>query len=164
MLKPAVLTEYVRAYHEERSRLSQQSNNRREQIEKRLAGIDRESERIIDYMVKGLGDVGRLDIRAKELIAEEGRLKAELAAAQPRIDAIALHPVILARYERRLEDLENALSRGVKSGDHDGAAALRGLIETVTVFRGDKGPGSVKINITGRLNALLGERAFPNRV
>ena len=38
------------------------------------------------------------------------------------------------------------------------------LVETVTVFRDPSRPGGVTIEITGRLNALLGEQAYPNKV
>jgi site-specific DNA recombinase len=77
---------------------------------------------------------------------------------------VALHPAVLTRYEQGLEELERCLASGLSAGDQDGARALHDLIEIVTVRRGDDGPGSVRIEITGRLNALLGEEAYPNRV
>jgi len=42
--------------------------------------------------------------------------------------------------------------------------ALRDLVETVTVFRDPSRAGGVEVEIAGRLNALLGEKAYPNRV
>ena len=42
--------------------------------------------------------------------------------------------------------------------------AIRDLVETVTVFRDPARQGGVAVEIAGRLNALLGEQAFPNRV
>jgi site-specific DNA recombinase len=41
---------------------------------------------------------------------------------------------------------------------------VRDLAETVTVFRDQSRPGGVAVEIVGRLNALLGERAYPNGV
>jgi site-specific DNA recombinase len=164
MRKPAVVAEYIRAYHQESLRLATEINRQRERIERRLAEIDREAERITDYMVKGLGNIERLDVRAKELAAEEARLRADLAAATPRMDVITLHPTVLARYEKGLADLEHGLTEGLQGGDQEGARALHELVETVTVFRGNGGPGSVEVEISGRLNALLGEKAYPNRV
>ena len=41
---------------------------------------------------------------------------------------------------------------------------MRELVETVTVFRDPDRLGGVVVEITGRLNALLGEKAFPNGV
>jgi hypothetical protein len=37
-------------------------------------------------------------------------------------------------------------------------------VETVTVFRDTARPGGVAVEIAGRLNALLGEKAYPNQV
>ncbi|WP_316194263.1 hypothetical protein [Bradyrhizobium sp. SZCCHNRI3052] len=48
---------------------------------------------------------------------------------------IALHPVILRRYEEQLVRLENALGKGVSAGDTEAAEAIRDLVETVTVSR-----------------------------
>ena len=42
------------------------------------------------------------------------------------------------------------------------AADRRDLVESVTVRPGDE-PGRVEVDIKGRLNALLGEEALPNR-
>ena len=50
------------------------------------------------------------------------------------------------------------------AGDLDASGPLRELIETVTVARDDSRPGGIKIVVTGRLNALLGESAYPNGV
>jgi hypothetical protein len=44
------------------------------------------------------------------------------------------------------------------------AEAIRDLVETVTVFRDPSRPGGVTVEIAGRLNALLGEQAYPNKV
>src|SRR5882757_7909550 len=73
-------------------------------------------------------------------------------------------PVMLARYQEQLVELQDALSKGINAGDSEAAEAIRGLVETVTVFRDPSRPGGVTIEITGRLNALLGEHAYPNKV
>ena len=44
------------------------------------------------------------------------------------------------------------------------AAARASLIDTVTVSRDPSRLGGVTVEISGRLNALLGEKAFPNQV
>ena len=38
------------------------------------------------------------------------------------------------------------------------------LVETVTEFRNPSHPGGVAVKIVGRLNALLGEQAYPQNV
>jgi site-specific DNA recombinase len=56
------------------------------------------------------------------------------------------------------------LSKGINAGDSDASEALRDLVETVTLSRDSSRPGGVTVEIAGRLNALLGEQADPNRV
>jgi hypothetical protein len=82
----------------------------------------------------------------------------------PAPKAVALHPAILKRFEEQLVRLEQALARGVSAGDGEAAEAIRYLVDTVTVFRDPARPGGVAVEIAGRLNALLGEEAYPNRV
>jgi site-specific DNA recombinase len=70
MRNPTVVAEYVRVYHAERARLAAEVNSRRDRLERRLTEINAEAERIVDHLVKGIGDVQRLDTRAKDLAAE----------------------------------------------------------------------------------------------
>ena len=85
--------------------------------------------------------------------------------AEPAVgDVISLHPAVLARYEQQLVHLQDALSKGVNAGDSEAAEAIRDLVETVTVFRNPSHPGGVTVEIVGRLNALLGEQAYPHNV
>ena len=160
---PKMIAEYVRTYHEERERLAADATAERARLERRLIANDREADLITDHLVKGIGNVSRLDARAKELMVEETALREELAALPDAPKVIALHPTILERYEIQLEGLQEALSRGLQAGDSEGAEALRELVETVTIFRDLSRVGGVEIKIAGRLNALLGENAHPNR-
>jgi hypothetical protein len=52
----------------------------------------------------------------------------------------------------------------VSAGDSEATEAIRDLVETVIVFRDPASPGGVAVEIAGRLNALIGEEAYPNRV
>ena len=38
------------------------------------------------------------------------------------------------------------------------------IVQTVKVFRDSSKPSGVLVEITGRLNALLGDKAYPNNV
>ena len=98
------------------------------------------------------------------LAAERKRLAAELAAAPEAPNVVALHPTALARYEEQLGSLQRCLGDGLRAGDSDAATAMRDLVETVTVSRDERRPGAVIVDIAGRLNSLLGEQAYPNRM
>lgn len=71
---------------------------------------------------------------------------------------VGLHPGVLAKYERQIEQLQASLAAGLDAGDRDGAEALRELIEAVVVERDPARDTGVKVIITGRLNAIPGGR------
>jgi site-specific DNA recombinase len=164
MRHPRVIAEYVRTYHEERKRLAAQADAKRSRIERRLGELNREIDRLVDAIAKGHGDPAVLGPRSTELNDERKRVSVELMAEPPGTEVIALHPGVLARYEQQLVELQEALSKGIRAGDSEAAEALRELIETVTVFRDPSRHGGVAVEIVGRLNALLGEEAYPNKV
>jgi hypothetical protein len=75
---------------------------------------------------------------------------------------LALHPGVLADYGRKLERLQAAIEQGTSEGNTEYGQAIRDLVECVTVRRDDSRPDGFRIEVIGRLNALLGEKAFPN--
>jgi site-specific DNA recombinase len=56
MRHPSVIAEYVRAYHDERKRLSAKANARRAYLDLRLDELKREIDRLVDAIAKGHGD------------------------------------------------------------------------------------------------------------
>jgi len=59
LLKPEAVTAYVAEYQAERRRLAMRDNAERDRLERRLVDIDREAERCVDRLVKGIGDQER---------------------------------------------------------------------------------------------------------
>jgi site-specific DNA recombinase len=164
MRHPQVIAEYVRTYHEERKRLAADADAQRIRLERRLGELNREIDRLVDAIAKGHGEAAVLGPRSTALNEERKRVATELSAEPPAADVISLHPALLARYEQQLVNLQDALSRGLSAGESEAAEAVRDLVETVTVFRDQSRLGGVAVEIVGRLNALLGERAYPNGV
>ena len=164
MRAPTVLAEFVREYHAERQRLAKRAGADRVRLERRLAAIDREAEHVIDMLVKRIGHQDRLSARSHELAAEEAQVRAQLAEAPEPPHVVTLHPQALTRYEAMLGRLSEALAAGINRGDAEGAEALRDLVDTVTVRPNPDHRGGVAVEISGRLNALLGEVAYPHGV
>jgi site-specific DNA recombinase len=164
MRHPAVLAEYAKAYAEERRRLAQRVTKDRAQIERRLAV----AQRALDTAIRALIEETISEDEAKPLIvakrAERDRLKAALAVIPAAEKVVALHPAALERYEHQLERLQETLDAGIAAGDTEAAEAIRSLIETVTVKPRSDRAGGVQVEIVGRLNALLGEGAYPDRI
>jgi site-specific DNA recombinase len=164
MRHPSVIAKYVRTYHDERKRLSAKANARRAHLKLRLGELTREIDRLVDAIAKGHGDPAVLGPRSSVLDEERKQVARELNADPAVDDVISLHPAVLARYEQQLVHLQDALSKGVNAGDSEAAEAIRDLVETVTAFRNPSHPGGVTVEIVGRLNALLGEQAYPHNV
>jgi hypothetical protein len=161
---PKVISEYVRTYLEERKRLAAASNAKRQRLEQQHGQLTREIDRLVNAIAKGHGDPAVLGPQSSAVAAERTRISDELKHEAPAPKHVALHPAILQRYDEQLERLEDALAEGAKAGDGEAAEAIRDLVETVTVFRDPERPGGVCVEIAGRLNALLGDSAYPNRV
>ena len=161
---PKVIAEYVKTYHEERKRLAKDVVKRRSFCERRIGEMNREIDRLGDGIAKGRGDPQILGHRMKVLVRERSELNAELEAAPVPENIVTLHPAALARYEQQLTRLDDALGQGIRTGDSDAAEAIRDLVDTVKVYRDSARLGGVEVEISGRLTALLGEAAFPNRV
>lgn len=164
MKSPKVLAEYVKTYHEERKRLSAEADANRTRLERRADKLKREIDRLVDHLAKGIGDPYVIGPRSTELYHERQAVLAELEKAPPAFEVVSLHPAILKRYEEQLESLQDALAEGMRSGDRECAEAIRELVETVTIYRDPSEPGAVEIEIAGRLNSILGDRAYPNGV
>jgi site-specific DNA recombinase len=164
MRRPHVIAEYVRTYHEERKRLRAEADFKRARLEQRMGELSREIDRLVDAIAKGLGDPAILGPRSTVLNEERKQIASELHADPGPPEAVSLHPAVLARYEQQLGQLQQALAKGTRGGDSEAAEAMRELVETVTVFRDPSRVGGVVVEIAGRLNALLGEKAYPNGV
>ena len=126
--------------------------------------LNREIDRLVDAITKGLGDPAVLGPGSTVLDGARKTVAAELVGATPAAEAVALHPAMLARHEEQLSRYSVVLADGISDGDTECSKAIRDLVETVTVFRDGARPGGVRAKIAGRLTAVLGEQAFPNRL
>ena len=155
---PEVFIAYAREYHAERQRLAAKTSSNIARLEHRRGEIDREVTRLVDGIAKGI-DPTVLGDRINALRAERREIEGQLEAAQSRPVAIALHPGALKLYTEQLDRLQECIGSAINVGDVKLVAAIRDLIESVMVRRK---AGGVEVEIAGRLNALLGDKAFPN--
>ncbi len=154
LMSPVAIAEFLRAYREARQRLAAGSGAARRRAETRLATIARELDRVTDFLVRGVGEEARLDARAKELAAEERTLRREIAAMPAKAETITLHPALIDRYRAQVERLEAGLADRIANAQCPAAAAIRDLINTVTISR-DAATGRPILEICGSLAASL---------
>ncbi len=60
--------------------------------------------------------------------------------------------------------MQATIEQDIRDGDPAHTQTIRDLVECVTVQHDATSPDNVRIEITGRLNSLLGDNAFPNHV
>jgi len=125
MRHPSVITEYVRTCLDERKRLAAKSNAKRAHLELRLGEISREIDRLVDAIAKGHGDPAVLGPRSSLLDEERRKIKEDLSVEPTASDVISIHLAILARYEKQLVQLQDALSKGINAGDCEATEAIR---------------------------------------
>lgn len=88
-----------------------------------------------------------------ELTAHRTLARRNAVAEHP--DVVTLHPVVLKKYEEKLENLRNAIDKGMQEDEGRSAQALRDLVHTVTVYRDPTSDKGVRVEIAGALNALI---------
>lgn len=159
---PAIVAEYVAAYHAERKRLAASSGARRASAEKKAAALTREIDRLVDAIAKGLGDPAILGPRSTALYKEREALQAEIAGMEETVNVVALHPGAMKRYLAQVEALEREIVK--PEARAEATAALQELVESVTIRRNAREPAGIELEVTGRLNALMGPQSFPNSV
>jgi DNA invertase Pin-like site-specific DNA recombinase len=160
---PDMIAEYVRTYHDERKRLASDSNRQKAKIERRLAQIERELERAVDAIVKGIGDAVVMGARTKLLAVEREELRQQRSSLPQTAEVTALHPAVLARYRDQVNHLQETLSAQCADGDGEAARAVRELVSAVIV-RSTGMRGGLEVEVSGRLNPLLGDQAYPNGI
>ena len=161
---PKVLTEYARTYIEERNRIAQRAAQDRGKLERKLAKVSGEYDRTLRLYQKGVLSEEVAERKLPRLQAERDRLTAELEAEPVVENKITFHPGTLARYEGALARLQTELEKGAAESDAEQAAAIRELVETVTVRRDPSRRGGVEVEISGRLAALLNAPVYPGHL
>ncbi len=157
---PDLITAYVETYNEERKRLASGLIANRARIEKRLARVKREFDRIFQSYVKGFAEEAEVRDPLSELRAERKRLEADLASAEKPPEIVALHPTALARYRQQVANLQKALSSESLGDDREPVRALRELVAAIVVLPTPPG-APIEVEVRGRLAALIGHQVFP---
>ncbi|WP_107341094.1 recombinase family protein [Agrobacterium pusense] len=153
---PEILVEYVRAYREERRLDADTAVRERASIERRVADIGGQLDRLMQAMTRGV-----LPIEAVE--AQYGPLKAEKDALEKKLDAIPaapiveLHPATITRYKNSIDALAERLTSLDRITDSEVHIAFRDLVDHVTVI--DREDGGVEAEIVGHIAALVGSPA-----
>lgn len=152
---PRLLYEYAKEYQAERRRLNGSKLRRIAEIKNRIEWLDKDSDRLLDWAQRDLGDPEKLLAKMKEHSQEQARLKEELASMdQPEI-AVDLHPAAIEHYAKALTSARELFDKHELGGDSETARALREVIDRVTVYRRHDTEKGIEIELTGRFAPLM---------
>ncbi len=160
LASPHLLEVYVQEYALARKELAAETLRRRTRLERRVADLDAELSRLVDFVARGVGSTDRLADEYRARSEELRQAQAELALEPPPLTTIALHPKAVAGYRKLLADLSPLLGSD-QTGVREAAEAIRRIVKSITVGPGS-GPDQIEITIEGYLRELI--EAPPVRV
>jgi len=122
-------------------------DRRRSEIEARLPALEKDNQRLLDMLLKGIGEQGAIDARMKAQGQERDRLKQELARL-PQSSNVVVHPAAVKAFADRLcaaskdplrsnrAKLEMTLTMLDDMGEL--SQLVRELIQSVTLYRDEE--------------------------
>lgn len=151
LLDPAVVSTYVREYHEGLARAAKQARQRKATLERQLQAASAKVERLVAAVAEGGGEFAEIRDALRAARRDRDRLAAELAEIDA-VRVIALHPAIADEYRRQVADLRTALA---EPAARDAAIpVLRELIDRIVLTPNPTGRG-VTVEVKARLAAVV---------
>ena len=152
---PEALAVYAQAYQEERRRLNGKKIGRKTEIESRIAFLDKDNDRLLDWALREVGEPERLLAKMKEQAEEAKALKLELAGLEEPEVLIDLHPVALKRYANATLEVRRLLETKGIDADGEAAQLVRQLLTRITVYPNEGSPKGVKVKVEGSFSAFM---------
>lgn len=158
---PIAVTEYIKAYNDERRRLAREAGDQMSKPTRRNAEVSRELERLIDAVTQGV-DLATLVPRIKALEIERADIDGKLKSANAA-DIVTLHPAAIEQYRA---DVERLAALAAEHSDFVESAelieAVRRLVAGVIIHAAPYGRGFT-VEVQGRLAQLTNSDLFPSR-
>lgn len=151
---PDLMAAFLEEYQAERRRLNGSKISRKAEIEKRIAFLDKDNDRLMDWALRDAGDPERLLAKMKEQKAEMDRLAAELSTLDEAEVKVDLHPAAIRRYTEALVSLQGVMRAAELDGDSEAAKMVRELVNTVTVYDNPGTKKGVRIKVDGSFSAF----------
>lgn len=144
---PDQIKVYAERYIKSRIQQDGQENRRRAEIETRVAAIAKDNDRLLDLLMKGMGDQDAIDARMKAQGRERDDLKAELASL-PVGSKVIFHPTAIkhladtlaAQSKKPLWSNQAKLKLTIAMLEDMGELGpiVRELIRSITLYRDDE--------------------------
>ncbi|HEV2518026.1 MAG TPA: recombinase family protein [Devosia sp.] len=149
---------YLKTYNAERRALAANSGQQRAKLDQRLAAVQRELDRTVGLVVKGIVSEDEAAVQLPPLRAEKAELEAKLKTVGEPVKVVELHPTAIKEYLATVDQIEAAL-RTEAGDEHPAVEPIRKLIDRVILTPSANGP--LHIRVEGKLNALIGGGQYP---
>lgn len=151
-----LLSEYVRVYREERRDEASKNARERASIERRLADVTGQMDRLMQALTRGILPVEAIEAQYKPLQEEQAQITAKLEG-MAHSPVIELHPQAAEQYRRSIDQLAERMAELDDKLDAQAMTSFRELIDSVVIH--DLDNGGVEVEVIGRIAALLGKDA-----
>ncbi len=153
--RPELLQAYLDQYLSDRKAKAAEINNTRAALEKRLARLEGELDRTIDFALKGTITEEKLLMRKQELDPQIAALKADLSM-QPPPPKVDVHPKTIAALRGDMEELARLLTYKPLQMDAAAIQTLRSVVDSIVIYP-SPGRQAPIIQIRGKLARLLAD-------
>lgn len=154
----AAIARYLTTYNAERRRLAADSTNRRAKLDQRLAAVQRELERVVGLVVKGILTEAEAAGQLPTLRADKAKMEADIAAVGDKPKIVELHPTADRAYLKAIDQLEATLAEPSEDKAHPAIEPIRELIDRVVVTPQRM---NLLVQVEGKLDALIGGGHYP---
>lgn len=157
----AAIALYLRTYNEERRALAANATGRRAKLVHRLAAVQRELDRLVGLVVKGILTDDEAAAQLPALRSEKAAIETEIATVGEEPKIIELHPSADRAYLKAIDDLEATIAEPSDGREHPAMAPIRQLIDRVIVTPARE---LLTIRLEGKLDAMIGGGQYPAMV
>ena len=128
------------AINRKRQQDARRENARRSQIEAQLAKNERDSKRLLDWVLEGIGDEKQQLAKVKDLGVQRDHLTAELEQL-PNGNNIVVLPSAIEAFASRLKASRTKLHQAIWLLEDMGelSALIREIVDAITLFTDDEG-------------------------
>ncbi|WP_409530006.1 recombinase family protein [Shinella zoogloeoides] len=157
---PDQIHRYAKAYMEKLHANAEHEDRRRRQIDKRLAEIEKDNERLTDMLMRGLGDTRIIDKRIKEQAEERADLERELRSL-PEASNIVVLPSAIKHFADKLRKSRAKTEVVLQTLDDMGELPrlVRELVHSITLRKTET--GKVEMEVVSSLEPFLNDDGNP---
>nr|WP_276046665.1 MULTISPECIES: recombinase family protein [unclassified Sphingomonas] len=157
MLAPEIVSAYLREYHREHARQTNELSRDRDRIQRKLDAASRKVERLVAAIASGGAEFAEIREVMSAARDERDRLAREIAGMDA-LPVLTLHPGLADQYRRSIEELDQALAG--EETRLEAVPKLRKLIARIVVTPSAASRG-VDLKVVRHIDEVLNLASVP---